>query len=451
MNTSLPTVIPAPVKNNYFDGLPVADPQKFTLYILMLAYFFQQFTNWSFGFLAPAFSTFLALSGYSADAMIGRVLFWYFTGMTAGAFVGGILSDRFGRRKVMLAAMVILSVASIINGAASNFSLFLVARATTGFGVFCLMVVSHAYIAEICPAESRGKWQCLVAAVGFSSAPLAALLCQVTTPIAPESWRVLFFFGGLGLLPFGIALFFLKESPRWLAAQGRVKEAEEIVRELSGYHIDLSDAAPKQVPNFYRSLADIFALRYLKRTLVLALLFSTATPGIFIMFSWTTRLLAISHGMQRALDITMYMSFAVPISCWFWSMVVDKGGRKTPLVLGCLVSSCLILLFAVAPTFVLQTATGTVMNIAYVGLSFLQFVLVAESYPTYMRNTAVGLHNGLGRLVMAALQPAILWASQVYGPFGIFAGAAGLLCLGIPVYAIWGRRTAGVSLEELGN
>ena len=67
---------------------------------------------------------------------------------------------------------ILFSVASVLNGFTDSFPVFVFARAMTGFGVFCLMVCSQAYIAEMAPAESRGKWQNLVAAVGFSAVPV---------------------------------------------------------------------------------------------------------------------------------------------------------------------------------------------------------------------------------------------------------------------------------------
>lgn len=105
----------------------------------------------------------------------------------------------------------------MLNGFTDNFHVFVIARSMTGFGVFCLMVCSQAYIAEMAPAESRGKWQNLVAAVGFRRAGHRRHVPR-DHPLAEEAWRYIFYFGGVGLIAFFVGLRYLKESP--LARRG---------------------------------------------------------------------------------------------------------------------------------------------------------------------------------------------------------------------------------------
>lgn len=156
------------IPNNYFDGMPVTGFHKIVFFIIMMAYFCEQMDNWNFGFIAPALMHTWGLQ--MSD--IGVVTLWYFIGMTAGGFFGGVISDFIGRRKTFLISIATFSFFSVLNGFTDNFHVFVIARSMTGFGVFCLMVCSQAYIAEMAPAESRGKWQNLVAAVGFSAVPV---------------------------------------------------------------------------------------------------------------------------------------------------------------------------------------------------------------------------------------------------------------------------------------
>src|SRR5208337_4210206 len=143
------------IVNNYFDGLEVTGVHNFIFYIIMMAYFFEQLDNWNFGFIAPA----LQEAWHLQMTDIATIVFWYFIGMTSGGFLGGVISDFIGRRKTFLGSILIFSIASVANGLTDNFTIFTISRALTGFGVFCLMVTSQAYIAEMAPAESRGKWQ----------------------------------------------------------------------------------------------------------------------------------------------------------------------------------------------------------------------------------------------------------------------------------------------------
>lgn len=166
------------IPNNYFDGMPVTGFHKIVFFIIMMAYFCEQMDNWNFGFIAPALMHTWGLQ--MSD--IGVVTLWYFIGMTAGGFFGGVISDFIGRRKTFLISIATFSFFSVLNGFTDNFHVFVIARSMTGFGVFCLMVCSQAYIAEMAPAESRGKWQNLVAAVGFSAVPVIGVMVPRNHP-----------------------------------------------------------------------------------------------------------------------------------------------------------------------------------------------------------------------------------------------------------------------------
>lgn len=192
------------IPNNYFDGMPVTGFHKIVFFIIMMAYFCEQMDNWNFGFIAPALMHTWGLQ--MSD--IGVVTLWYFIGMTAGGFFGGVISDFIGRRKTFLISIATFSFFSVLNGFTDNFHVFVIARSMTGFGVFCLMVCSQAYIAEMAPAESRGKWQNLVAAVGFSAVPVIGVMCRAIIPLAEEAWRYIFYFGGVVLTAVVMAMGF---------------------------------------------------------------------------------------------------------------------------------------------------------------------------------------------------------------------------------------------------
>ena len=146
------------IPNNYFDGMPVTGFHKIVFFIIMMAYFCEQMDNWNFGFIAPALMHTWGLQ--MSD--IGVVTLWYFIGMTAGGFFGGVISDFIGRRKTFLISIATFSFFSVLNGFTDNFHVFVIARSMTGFGVFCLMVCSQAYIAEMAPpnhaASGRTSW-----------------------------------------------------------------------------------------------------------------------------------------------------------------------------------------------------------------------------------------------------------------------------------------------------
>ena len=434
--------------NNYFDGIPVRGIHATLFFIIMAAYFFEQFDNWNFGFVAPA----LAQSWGLKPTDIATILFWYFIGMTSGGFLGGVISDFIGRRPTFLISIVIFSVSSVITGFTDNFAIFTLFRALTGFGVFCMMVTSQAYIAEMAPCESRGMWQGRVAAVGFCAVPFVALVCRMVIPMADEAWRFIFYAGGLGIIPFLLGLKYLKESPRWLVTHGRIKEAEEVVTYLTGKDIDLTEAAKTVQPKIsvMEVLTGMFTRKYIGRTMLLIFLFVTTVPAGFLVANWTPQLLKmLGFSVKETLTAMTIISIGVPLGCFLNSLVADKGGRKMPLAILAVFAAITAFIFGGMKTLAMLTIAGFMVTVFNMALSFLLFSYTAESYPTRMRNTATGFHNGLARLSVSGSQFFIPMIHASYGFAGIFTSVAVLFFLPVIPLLIWGQRTGGRSLEDI--
>jgi len=469
--------------NNYFDGLPVTGMHKVIFFIIMLAYFFEQMDNWNFGFIAPAIFKSWGLSPEDSVQAMAHIIFWYFIGMTSGGFLGGVISDFIGRRKTFLIAILLFSVCSVINGLPiDSLPLFIAARAFTGFGVFCLMVCSQAYIAEMAPAESRGKWQGLVAAIGFCAVPFIAFLCRIIVPTSPEAWRWIFYFGGTGIAAFFIAYKYLLESPRWLVSRGRIEEAEAVVRHITGQNIDLSEAARNVTPRIKVTevLTGMFTSKYIGRTLLLLLVFVCVTPAGFTFTSWTGKLLAtipvidpatglamtdaageqvMLYDQATMLTIMTIISCGVPAGCYLASLISDKGGRKLPLALMYVLAAVMALLFAQFSThFAIVALCGFLLSMFNMAGGFILFSYTAESYPTHMRNTATGAHNGIARLSVSGFQYVIPLILAAFGGTvglvnydipAIFTTCAVMFLLPVPFALLFGRRTGGKSLEDI--
>jgi putative MFS transporter len=100
-------------------------------------------------------------------------------------------------------------------------------------------------------------------------------------------------------------------------------------------------------------------------------------------------------------------------------------------------------------TLAMLTLAGFTVTVFNMALSFLLFSYTAESYPTRMRNTATGFHNGLARLSVSGSQFFIPMIHASYGFAGIFTSVAVLFFLPVIPLLIWGQRTGGRSLEDI--
>ncbi|MDQ7094590.1 MFS transporter [Desulfosporosinus sp. PR] len=440
---------PRKKSNNYFDGLQVTKKHLFLFFIIILSYFFEQLDNNNFSFVAPA----IIKSWGVSQGQIAHVTSLYFLGMTCGGLVGGIISDLIGRRKSFLGAILIFSSMSVVNGLTSDFSIFMISRALTGFGIFCMMVVSVAYLSEMAPGESRGKWQSLTAAGGFCAMPVIGLISRAIIPMSPEAWRIIFYIGGIGFIGFLLGLIYLKESPRWLVAKGKISEAEKVVEDLTGIAVDLSEAArnvPKKLKTSEQFIG-MFSGKYLRRTIILLLIGIPINVGTFATQVWTPTLLNMKgFTLVQSLSVGTASMLGGPVGIFLSSFVSDKGGRKIPIGIGTLFLVCMTIIFAgLGNTYMATMLVGFLMNAAIMGTGFISMAYVPEHYPTKMRNTSVGFINACQRLGVSGSQLFIPTVMAAFGFKSLFMGIAGLYIFSALVVLLLGERTGGKSLEEV--
>jgi len=480
-------------KNNYFDGLKVTRIHTLLFVVMMLAYFFEQMDNWNFGFIAPVLFGSWGFVGADIAAQVAKVTFPYFLGMTFGGLLGGVISDFIGRRKTFLGAIFIFSVGSVLNGFVpdGNLTMLIATRATTGFGIFCMMVCSQTFIAEMSPADSRGKWQGRIAAVGFCAAPLVGLFCLLILPFTAgfvTGWRIVFWAGGLGFLAFFAGLKYIKESPRWLVSKGRIEEAEKIMFGITGEDIDLSDAAKALPPKVKVAdvLVGMFHIKYIKRTIVLLLFVLLSTPATFVITNWTTTALSqqingainagaasalLTSGTNIAVLITLIMQIGVPFGLLVNSFISDRGYRKFPMAGTFIFAGILGVIFGTyvqglnlatfgASELAVVCILGFLLTASVMAGGFMSFSYIAESYPTRMRNTATGVHNAAGRfatsgfqllipMIMAAQAGTIFATLGLTGFSGLYIVVGILLFIPALIVLFFGIRTGRKSLEEI--
>jgi len=184
------------------------------------------------GFLRLKFTLNATQMGWAASsALVGCVL---------GCAFAGILSDGFGRKKVLILSAVMFAVSALGTAIPRSLTEFIIFRMIGGFGVGTASMLSPLYIAEISPASARGR---LVSYNQFAIVTGMLIVYFVNYFIAAQGdetwnthwgWRWMF---GSEILPavfFLIFLFFVPESPRWLTKQGRHPEALAILRRIGG-------------------------------------------------------------------------------------------------------------------------------------------------------------------------------------------------------------------------
>lgn len=150
-----------------------------------------------------------------------------FVGMTIGAWLSGILGDRFGRRFSYQMNLAIFGLASIAAAFAPNMMVLIVLRFIIGIGLGAEIVVGYATLTEFVPAASRGRWIGLLAVITNFSLFASSMVGLWVIPTL--GWRYMFGLVGILAMVVWILRKSMPESPRWLAANGRADEAEDIL------------------------------------------------------------------------------------------------------------------------------------------------------------------------------------------------------------------------------
>ncbi len=170
----------------------------------------------------------------------------------AGYVVGTLLlspiSDKIGRRNMLLVTMLLTGVGSLWNALAPDYTNFVLARVLTGMAVGADLAIVNTYVGEVAPRRNRAKWTSVI----FVNSALGALLgiwlgLFLTTPATPwphglpfaqagpgfeNGWRWMYAIGALLALIAIVLRVELPESPRWLVGQGRVDEADRVVAQM---------------------------------------------------------------------------------------------------------------------------------------------------------------------------------------------------------------------------
>ena len=180
-------------------------------------------------------SAFSAIFSAPPHAVSPRALSWLlsavYIGAISGAPIGGWMGDKFGRRISMVIVLTALTVTSIIAACTSGFDALVLSRVLSGVAFGAYPPLMMAYLADFLPSHRRGMFVLVVSGLSLLGPPAGIFLIRYLNPIQPlglDSWRWALLLGGAcSALAASLALR-VPESPRWLAAKGRFREAEAV-------------------------------------------------------------------------------------------------------------------------------------------------------------------------------------------------------------------------------
>ncbi len=372
-------------------------------------------------------------------------------GMLVGAAGAGSLADRIGRQRLFQWTLLLFSLATGLCALAQGFWSLLWLRFLVGLGLGGELPVASSLVVEFSPSAHRGRLVVLLES--FWS--LGALAAAATALFIPRlGWRFAFALGALPALYVLILRRSMPESPRFLLARGRHKEALEVLRRVearSGQPPAVVSASPE--PAAARvGLADLLSPGLRRRTLLLWGLWFGMVFTYYGIFTWLPTLLAAAgHTLVKTYQYTLWITLAQIPGYFAAAAVVDWLGRRRTLILFLIPCALATLGYASASSPASIVLFGSMISFFNLGAWGVVYTITPELYPTRVRAGGAGAASALGRVggIVApyAVSSLLDWGGPQGLVFGMFAGVLILTTL----VATRCEETRGRSLEEISH
>ena len=352
-------------------------------------------------------------------ALDPKMMGWVFSagiiGLLPGAFFGGWIADRIGRKKILIGAVLLFGVFSLNTAYVSSFSGLLLARFMTGLGLGAALPNLIALCAEAVGEQRRGT----AISIMYAGVPLGGALAAVVAMLFAEHWQMTFIIGGLvPLLVVPLMVLLLPESSAFRQQQGSVS---------------LARASTGQA---------LFGEDRTRVTLALWLSYFFTLTVMYMLLNWLPSLL-LEQGFSKPQAGLVQMLFNI-------------GGALGSLLGGLLLDRCdgiKVVLFVYAGLLAALAGVGLSVGIvpmAIAGFSAGLFVMAAQlvlyalappSYPTSVRATGVGAAVAIGRLgsVAGPLAAGQILAAGAGTTGVLLATSPGLLIAALAIISVIAR------------
>ena len=396
-------------------------------------------------------------------------------GCLLGAMLSGMLSDRFGRKRLLIASALLFAVSSVGTGWAGSYAAFVAWRIVGGAAIGLASNLSPMYIAEVAPAAIRGRlvsMNQLTIVIGILLAQLVNWLIAEPVPRGATveeivkswngqfGWRWMFAATAAPSLLFLVGMFFVPESPRWLARNGQRERARRVLARVGGdayAGAALADIEATLVNEVARvDFRDLLEPR-MKKILFLgvALAFLQQWCGINVIFYYAKDVFAAAgYQVSDILLNIVIIGLANLVFTFVAIATVERLGRRFLMLAGWAGLAVIYLLLGGGLAARLQGLLLVVLVVAAIGcyactLAPMTWVVLSEIFPNRIRGAAMSIAVfalWTGCFTLTYSFPELNQKLGAAGTFWIYAG----ICVG-GWFFTWTKlpETKGKTLEQI--
>jgi SP family sugar porter-like MFS transporter len=397
-------------------------------------------------------------------------------GCLVGAILSGIISDKSGRKRLLILSGLLFTVSAIGTAFAWSFLSYNVLRIIGGIGIGLASNLSPMYIAEISPARMRGRFVSinqLTIVIGILAAQLVNWLIAQPVPEGAGAeyilaswngqygWRWMFGAETIPAFLFFLLMFFVPESPRWLLKYGKDKQAARILERVGGAQyaaFEIGDVkktlASEEIAHVnFRDLAEPKLLRIVALGVFLAVLQQWC--GINVIFNYAQEVFAAAGYGVSGIMFNIVITGVVNLLFTFVAIyTVDRFGRRILMLIG---AGGLAGVYAVLGAGYYFHSTGIHMLVLVVSaigcyamsLAPITWVVISEIFPNRIRGAAMSVavfSLWVGCTALTLTFPFLKTGLGAHGAFWLY----GVICV-IGFFVILAKlpETKGKSLEEI--
>lgn len=371
-------------------------------------------------------------------------------GCMVGAMTVGWLADRIGRKKLLTISSLVFLTSSFATGAVSTFDAFLVARFFGGVGIGLASGLSPMYIAEVAPADIRGRmvslnqmmivFGILVAQIvnWLIAQPMAAGITEEEIAASwngQMAWRWMFWVPMIPATLFLVFSFFIPESPRWLALRNQKAANPEPSRKEGGLRV-------------------LFSRQY-AAVLLLGVFIAVFQQwcGTNVIFNYAQEIFQqAGYEIGDVLFNIVITGVANVVFTFAAILTVDKIGRKPLMLLG---AGGLCVIYAILGTCYYLHVTGIGMIVLVVlaigcyamTLGPCTWVLISELFPDRVRSVGVSTCTFALWVGSSTLTYTFPFLNRGLGSYGTFWIYAAVCAIGFVFFSLKLKETKGKNLE----